>query len=68
MTHIYVLRIWRGQATGALRITLKAVASGDVHHFVDGTAVTDFLEKELAKVAGKDHGTNRLEKLNTDKE
>lgn len=68
LNKVYVLRVWRGQATGALRLTLKAVDSGEVHHFVDGTAVTTFLEKELSKVAFRTHCVQQLENLDTYKE
>lgn len=70
MNQQYILRIWRGQATGALRISLKAVASGELHHFVNGTAVISFLESKFGKVADNSHRTDRLEieTVNTNKE
>ena len=68
LNQVYVLRIWQGQTTGSFRFTLKAVESGETHHFVDGTAVTTFLEKELSKVALRTHCVQQLENLDTYKE
>ncbi len=68
LNQLYVLRVWRGQATGALRLTLKAVDSGEVHHFVDGTAVITFLESEFAKGANPPRCTKLLKNLDTYKE
>jgi hypothetical protein len=46
LNQLYVLRIWRGQATGALRITLKAVESGETHHFASMEAFSKFIKKK----------------------
>lgn len=49
VNEVYVLRLWRGQATGRYRVTLKEVDSGETRHFVSLAAL-------LAYLAGKEGG------------
>lgn len=44
VNQLYVLRLWRGQATGLRRATLKEVESGQTHHFVSMAALLAYLE------------------------
>jgi len=46
LNQLYVLRVWRGQATGALRITLRTVTSGKTHHFASMEAFINFIEEQ----------------------
>ncbi len=46
LNQLYVLRLWRGPATGMVRITLKDVARGGTRHFVSLEALLAYLENE----------------------
>ena len=46
VNRVYVLRLWRGQATGLRRATLKEVESGQTHHFVSMAALLAYLEND----------------------
>lgn len=50
----YLLRLWRGQATGRCRVTLTDVDSGKTRHFVSVAALLAYLENRKDDLTGKE--------------